>query len=77
MNSNEDGANVLLTCSSELIRNHTLRFLSRTLPVLRADATLPRVARLTPAPAAPARCVLPSVTNVQPELMNQLLDILQ
>lgn len=74
MNSNEDGANVLLTCSSELIRNHTLRFLSRTLPVLRADATLPRVARLTP---APARCVLPSVTNVQPELMNQLLDILQ
>nr|XP_049706166.1 uncharacterized protein LOC110380667 [Helicoverpa armigera] len=35
----------------ELIRNQTLRFLSRTLPVLRADDTLPRVAHL-PAPPA-------------------------
>ncbi|CAB3240375.1 unnamed protein product [Arctia plantaginis] len=33
----------------ELIRNQTLRFLSRTLPVLRADDTLPRVAHLPPA----------------------------
>lgn len=31
----------------ELIRNHTLKFLSRTLPVLRADDTLPRVAHLS------------------------------
>uniref|UniRef100_A0A2A4JZK0 Uncharacterized protein n=1 Tax=Heliothis virescens TaxID=7102 RepID=A0A2A4JZK0_HELVI len=39
----------------ELIRNQTLRFLSRTLPVLRADDTLPRVAHLPPsAPAQPA-----------------------
>ncbi|CAH2098529.1 unnamed protein product [Euphydryas editha] len=30
----------------ELIRNHTLRFLSRTLPVLRADEALPRVAHV-------------------------------
>ncbi|KAJ8708521.1 hypothetical protein PYW07_010646 [Mythimna separata] len=37
----------------ELIRNQTLRFLSRTLPVLRADDTLPRVAHL-PAPAPDA-----------------------
>ncbi|KAJ2944890.1 hypothetical protein O0L34_g1781 [Tuta absoluta] len=34
----------------ELIRNHTLRFLSRTLPVLRADDTLPRVAHLSQPP---------------------------
>ncbi|XP_060807682.1 uncharacterized protein LOC106140903 [Amyelois transitella] len=33
----------------EVIRNQTLRFLSRTLPVLRADDTLPRVAALPPA----------------------------
>ncbi|XP_026498120.2 uncharacterized protein LOC113402160 [Vanessa tameamea] len=32
----------------ELIRNHTLRFLSRTLPVLRADDALPRVAHVAP-----------------------------
>ncbi|XP_026735364.1 uncharacterized protein LOC113499191 [Trichoplusia ni] len=32
----------------EVIRNQTLRFLSRTLPVLRADDTLPRVAHLPP-----------------------------
>lgn len=31
----------------ELIRNHTLKYLSRTLPVLRADDTLPRVAHIT------------------------------
>ncbi|XP_073961065.1 spaetzle domain-containing protein 6 isoform X1 [Choristoneura fumiferana] len=31
----------------ELLRNHTLRFLSRTLPVLRADDTLPRVAHVS------------------------------
>ncbi|CAG9568476.1 unnamed protein product [Danaus chrysippus] len=31
----------------ELIRNHTLRFLSRTLPVLRADDALPRVAHVS------------------------------
>ncbi|CAG4972436.1 unnamed protein product [Colias eurytheme] len=30
----------------ELIRNHTLRYLSRTLPVLRADDALPRVAHV-------------------------------
>ncbi|XP_034826280.1 uncharacterized protein spz6 [Maniola hyperantus] len=35
----------------ELIRNHTLRFLSRTLPVLRADDALPRVAHVTQPPA--------------------------
>ncbi|CAH0715131.1 unnamed protein product, partial [Brenthis ino] len=38
----------------ELIRNHTLRFLSRTLPVLRADDALPRVAHVAPAAPAPA-----------------------
>ncbi|KAJ8708872.1 hypothetical protein PYW08_010254 [Mythimna loreyi] len=43
----------------ELIRNQTLRFLSRTLPVLRADDTLPRVAHL----AAPAP--EPGVPDVQ------------
>ncbi|CAH1641681.1 unnamed protein product [Spodoptera littoralis] len=37
----------------ELLRNHTLRFLSRTLPVLRADDTLPRVAHLPSSPAGP------------------------
>ncbi|CAG9132514.1 unnamed protein product [Plutella xylostella] len=31
----------------ELLRNLTLKFLSRTLPVLRADDTLPRVTHLT------------------------------
>lgn len=31
---------------SELIRNHTLKYLSRTLPILRADDTLPKVAQL-------------------------------
>ncbi|KAJ0171721.1 hypothetical protein K1T71_012484 [Dendrolimus kikuchii] len=31
----------------ELIRNQTLRFLSKTLPVLRADDTLPRVKHIT------------------------------
>ncbi|XP_026331242.1 uncharacterized protein LOC113238631 [Hyposmocoma kahamanoa] len=36
----------------ELIRNQTLRFLSRTLPVLRADDTLPRVAQLAAPPRA-------------------------
>ncbi|XP_044735497.1 uncharacterized protein LOC123297783 [Chrysoperla carnea] len=30
----------------ELIRNHTLRFLSRTLPILKSDDTLPKVAQL-------------------------------
>ncbi|CAG5006847.1 unnamed protein product [Parnassius apollo] len=34
----------------ELIRNETLRFLSRTLPVLRADDALPRVAHVAAAP---------------------------
>ncbi|XP_047519398.1 uncharacterized protein LOC125059157 [Pieris napi] len=38
----------------ELIRNHTLRYLSRTLPVLRADDALPRVAHLSAAAPAPA-----------------------
>ncbi|XP_053620042.1 uncharacterized protein spz6 [Plodia interpunctella] len=38
----------------ELIRNQTLRFLSRTLPVLRADDTLPRVAHLPANAANPA-----------------------
>ncbi|RVE40324.1 hypothetical protein evm_015026 [Chilo suppressalis] len=39
----------------ELIRNHTLRFLSRALPALRNDDSLPRVTRLpaTPAPTRP------------------------
>lgn len=41
-----------LSCCSELMRNHTLRFLSRTLPVLRADDTLPRVAHVPPPRAA-------------------------
>ncbi|CAH2057983.1 unnamed protein product, partial [Iphiclides podalirius] len=35
----------------ELIRNETLRFLSRTLPVLRADDALPRVAHVANAAA--------------------------
>ncbi|CAK1589399.1 unnamed protein product [Parnassius mnemosyne] len=34
----------------ELIRNETLRFLSRTLPVLRADDALPRVAHVAAPP---------------------------
>ncbi|CAK1547560.1 unnamed protein product [Leptosia nina] len=44
----------------ELIRNHTLRYLSRTLPVLRADDALPRVAHLSATSAAPA---VTSTTN--------------
>lgn len=56
----------------ELIRNHTLRFLSRTLPVLRADATLPRVARLTPAPAAPARLEERSKRSAEEEVSSSL-----
>ncbi|XP_038218174.1 uncharacterized protein LOC119836781 isoform X2 [Zerene cesonia] len=36
----------------ELIRNHTLRYLSRTLPVLRADDALPRVAHVASATSA-------------------------
>lgn len=31
---------------SELIRNQTLRFLSKTLPVLKADETLPKVTQI-------------------------------
>lgn len=31
---------------SELIRNRTLDFLSKTLPVLKADDTLPKVAQI-------------------------------
>lgn len=31
---------------SELIRNMTLKYLSRTLPILKADETLPKVAQL-------------------------------
>ncbi|XP_063833962.1 SH3 domain-binding protein 1-like [Ostrinia nubilalis] len=38
----------------ELIRNHTLRFLSRALPALRNDDSLPRVAHLPHASDAPA-----------------------
>ncbi|XP_061705069.1 uncharacterized protein LOC133516250 isoform X3 [Cydia pomonella] len=38
----------------ELLRNQTLRFLSRTLPVLRADDTLPRVAHVPHPGPAPA-----------------------
>ncbi|KAF5297906.1 hypothetical protein FQA39_LY11891 [Lamprigera yunnana] len=30
----------------ELIRNHTLKYLSRTLPILKADETLPKIAQL-------------------------------
>ncbi|XP_041971716.1 uncharacterized protein LOC121727789 [Aricia agestis] len=37
----------------DLIRNQTLRFLSRTLPVLRADDALPRVAHMPPAHYTP------------------------
>lgn len=32
--------------SSELIRNQTLKFLSKTLPVLKADDTLPKVTQI-------------------------------
>lgn len=32
--------------SSELIRNRTLDFLSKTLPVLKADDTLPKVTQI-------------------------------
>ncbi|XP_049881134.1 uncharacterized protein LOC126377434 [Pectinophora gossypiella] len=38
----------------ELIRNQTLRFLSRALPVLRADDTLPRVQHVPAAPPPPS-----------------------
>lgn len=31
---------------SELIRNMTLKYLSRTLPILKADETLPKVAQM-------------------------------
>lgn len=31
---------------SELIRNQTLKFLSKTLPVLKADDTLPKVTQI-------------------------------
>lgn len=33
---------------SELIRNQTLKFLSKTLPVLKADDTLPKVTQIMP-----------------------------
>lgn len=32
--------------ASELIRNQTLKFLSKTLPVLKADDTLPKVTQI-------------------------------
>lgn len=35
-----------LTLNSELIRNQTLKFLSKTLPVLKADDTLPKVTQI-------------------------------
>ncbi|XP_075985951.1 spaetzle domain-containing protein 6 [Anticarsia gemmatalis] len=53
----------------ELLRNQTLRFLSRTLPVLRADDTLPRVAHLPPAPSAPA-----APAPLVPELQHNRLE---
>lgn len=31
---------------SELIRNHTLKFLSKALPALKADGTLPKVTEI-------------------------------
>lgn len=37
-----------LFISSELIRNQTLQFLSKTLPILKADDTLPKVAQILP-----------------------------
>ncbi|XP_072946271.1 uncharacterized protein spz6 [Epargyreus clarus] len=52
----------------ELIRNLTLRFLSRSLPVLRADNTLPRVAHLPtrPPPPGPApETDAPALPDVQ------------
>lgn len=36
----------LLHLSSELIRNQTLKFLSKTLPILKADDTLPKVTQV-------------------------------
>lgn len=39
-------ASPLLFSSSELIRNQTLKFLSKTLPVLKADDTLPKVTQI-------------------------------
>lgn len=37
-----------LSHSSELIRNQTLKFLSKTLPVLKGDDTLPKVTQIIP-----------------------------
>lgn len=37
---------ICTTSPSELIRNQTLRFLSKTLPVLKADDTLPKVTQI-------------------------------
>lgn len=34
--------------NSELIRNHTLKFLSKALPILKADDSLPKVAKVQP-----------------------------
>lgn len=35
-----------MCCCSELIRNQTLKFLSKTLPILKADDTLPKVTQV-------------------------------
>lgn len=42
--------NAIICFSSELIRNRTLDFLSKTLPVLKADDTLPKVTQILDEP---------------------------
>lgn len=41
---------IMIFHSSELIRNRTLDFLSKTLPVLKADDTLPKVTQILDEP---------------------------
>ena len=39
---------LIVVLCSELIRNHTLKFLSKALPILKADDSLPKVAKIQP-----------------------------
>jgi len=40
--------NIMIKSFSELVKNKTLEFFSRTLPILKADETIPKVAKYVP-----------------------------
>lgn len=44
INSNRNLISFLIFSYSALLKNHTLKFLSKALPILKADDSLPKVA---------------------------------